>query len=427
MNFFSAREEPDQPKPPPKKAAAKKVTTAVLSERLGLLMSQVKVIAEQQEEMKRQQAISSATPVEGGDPGPPRAGMPSVSASLVSPPASAVKKAVGILGPPPKTKQIAYPPIIPVDPASQIGTGPAEVDENQPGWVNVLAQQGAALTALVAHLASGDALTDLQYRQQQFRAFCEYKRRCSARETTIRSCQSIQPVLPTSATTTSRASVPSPVDSQDRRGSAGKRCGPHHLPRTSWKFQRAKRTGLTVLDSCTQLRCSCRRGFSCNKGVLGAGSSQLRPSLPGRALASGLLAQPPRRASTPDVCRKSSVGQCSNKAVREPGSAQLGSHRSRIFEGSRNAQLEEERIQEGGITSRKSRSRQCCPEPTPQAKVSEEGQSGGWGSKPKLTKGLRSPGPKMDGAKMLLSSLHEGETPCPCDRWCVDPECNGGV
>ena len=162
MNFFSAREEPEQPKPPPRKAAAKKVTTAVLSEQLGLLMSQVKVIAEQQEEMKRQQALSSATPAEGGEPGQRRAGMPSVSATLVSPPVSAVKKAVGLIGPPPKTKQSAYPPIAPVDPVSQVGLGQTEADENQPGWVNVLAQQGAALTALVAHLASGDALTDLQ-------------------------------------------------------------------------------------------------------------------------------------------------------------------------------------------------------------------------------------------------------------------------
>ena len=26
----------------------------------------------------------------------------------------------------------------------------------------------------------------------------------------------------------------------------------------------------------------------------------------------------------------------------------------------------------------------------------------------------------------LQPSLHEGETPCPCDRWCVDPECSEG-
>lgn len=161
MTFLSAREEPDPPKATPKKATSRKVTTAVLSEQLGLLMSQVKVLAEQQEEMKRQQLPMSATPVGGGDPGSTRAGMPSVSAGMTAPPLGAVKKAMGLLGPPPKTKQpsttLGLPDTKPVE-----ETVTNEADNGEPGWVNILTQQGAALTALVAHLASGDALTDLQ-------------------------------------------------------------------------------------------------------------------------------------------------------------------------------------------------------------------------------------------------------------------------
>lgn len=68
---------------------------------------------------------------------------------------------MGLLGPPPKTKQpsttLGLPETKPVE-----ETVTNEADNGQPGWVNILTQQGAALTALVAHLASGDALTDLQ-------------------------------------------------------------------------------------------------------------------------------------------------------------------------------------------------------------------------------------------------------------------------
>ena len=130
------------------------------------VLAQIQMLASQQEAMNRVQGQlpSSAAPAivpETGVPSAPK--LPSLSAGYVAPPADVVQKAVSLIGPPPKTKAVS----------EQVGGAPG-VELGKPmivpdlrakdtsSVVAAISQQSAALTTLVAHLASGDALLDLQ-------------------------------------------------------------------------------------------------------------------------------------------------------------------------------------------------------------------------------------------------------------------------
>ena len=166
LNFYSAREEQDPLPAPKKKAVSKKVTTAMLAEQMNTMMAQIQLLASEQE------ALSKAARKEGGGADAAQ-GHPLGAASSKLPPLSAgqgpvaggaVQKALSLVGPPPRTRvqtglggaagaggelQKAATPL-----------GPQEGDS--PAMIAAISQQSAALTTLVAHLTSGDALMDLQ-------------------------------------------------------------------------------------------------------------------------------------------------------------------------------------------------------------------------------------------------------------------------
>jgi len=158
-NFHSAREEPATPKAAPKKTA-KRVTAANLAVQVETLTAQVKMMAMQQQEMLLSHRASFAThaaePPNGGHVAPR---LPDASVGLGATPMPAVPKVAQLVGPPPKTKAVAAS-------AANLAipdTGETLEDmEMQPDPMSrALLQQSAALSTLVAHLTTGDALTDL--------------------------------------------------------------------------------------------------------------------------------------------------------------------------------------------------------------------------------------------------------------------------
>lgn len=167
-NFYSAQEDPE-PKASPKdvirsKAAApKRVTNVQVMELLTTLSNQVKVLASRQDSFEKA-GIGPVMDVGGQQLGS-TANVPAVSAGLpkeasVMPPFSPFAKAVNVVGPPPRVRgqgsMLVPTPL--VQPGAQ---DPSQLQD--PSIAQALSQQSAAVTALVAHLASqADPLSELQ-------------------------------------------------------------------------------------------------------------------------------------------------------------------------------------------------------------------------------------------------------------------------
>ena len=167
LNFYSAREEqmPDQltpnPKPPAKKAGTRRVTAAALAETVAALTSHVKLFADQQETMMKQQSPQpSAIPVPGpvfgaGVPGK----LPAVSANVPQTGLGGIASIGQLLGPPPKAKQ-PQSMFVPDVPGAETMRGLPVVQESQSSEVsNALLQQSQAITSFVAHLTGKGILS----------------------------------------------------------------------------------------------------------------------------------------------------------------------------------------------------------------------------------------------------------------------------
>lgn len=180
VNFYSAREETEQPALPKSNAkganakksvaAPKRVTNAQVMESLAALTDEVKLLAARQNLLENQGVRDGVTPVaeqHGGGRPTHFAGLPSVSASLAKSPSMSLEgipKAAQLIGPPPKTKAPVealqgslVPAVMPMTPSALAG-----VDLTGDGVASALVQQSSAITALVAHLTSAaDPLADL--------------------------------------------------------------------------------------------------------------------------------------------------------------------------------------------------------------------------------------------------------------------------
>ena len=165
LNFYSAREEQELvPAPKPKKSASKKVTTAVLAEQMTAVMAQLQFLTSQQEMMSKQQN-PFADPVQGHPLGATSAPkLPNVSAGAKPSSPTTVRKALSLVGPPPKTRGVLEVEDVHGAAAGLESAGalPGGGGNSQASMVAAINQQSMALTSLVAHLASGDALGDLQ-------------------------------------------------------------------------------------------------------------------------------------------------------------------------------------------------------------------------------------------------------------------------
>ena len=177
VNFYSAREETEQPVSPkqdakgaPAKkqsATPKRVSNAQVMESIAALTEQVRLLATRQQMLEDQGARSFAAPApeqHGGGKQMHFAGLPPVSSSLVKSPGlslEGVAKSANLVGPPPRTRT---PIDLGLGSNAQAGmpTVPPGVDLTGDGVASALFQQSSAITALVAHLtASTDPLGDL--------------------------------------------------------------------------------------------------------------------------------------------------------------------------------------------------------------------------------------------------------------------------
>ena len=162
QNFYSAREEPIAAKANPKRAQPKKVTTAALSDQVATLVAQMQLLAAQQQELRDGLGTKDAAIPAGGvfD------GLRESQVPYVAPTAKQglPKQTLAQLGPPPKTRiqtpLMAAPDVVleeePADPLAGSSQDPANLTV-----ASALTQQSTAITALVAHLTSGDPLAEL--------------------------------------------------------------------------------------------------------------------------------------------------------------------------------------------------------------------------------------------------------------------------
>lgn len=163
LNFYSAREEPDVPPalPPAKRAAAPKksgkATLATLASQMALMQQQLQAVVAQQDSLVQGSLTSSGSANHALGLAPMAAVVPSLSAGCM--PGSRPKTAAQLVGPPPKTKATAPADVTgAVPPVAPIQGGPAGGRDQMS---EVLTQQSAALTQLVAHLTGGDPMADL--------------------------------------------------------------------------------------------------------------------------------------------------------------------------------------------------------------------------------------------------------------------------
>lgn len=165
-NFYSAREEPEDPVPVPlpKKAAAKRASTSALAEQLALLAQRVESLAEIQSKMMAPSPAVAGPKDHGGGKSVAAQRMPSLTEGLLGQstkapglPSDIVSKAAKIAGPPPKVR--APIPTMP-SPGDHLQVD-ASLSGGQDPVLLALTQQSTAISSLVSHLAAGDSMVEL--------------------------------------------------------------------------------------------------------------------------------------------------------------------------------------------------------------------------------------------------------------------------
>ena len=149
------------PKATPKKQA-KRLSNAALADQVAHLVAQMQLLASQQQEMRESfLPTSSAIPADVGLSGKSQPAVPGVApAAKVGVPKSTLMQ----IGPPPKTRQPVLSPGVPDVVVENEPEDPFAAGSSDPTALTVasaLTQQSTAITALVAHLASGDPLAEL--------------------------------------------------------------------------------------------------------------------------------------------------------------------------------------------------------------------------------------------------------------------------
>ena len=161
QNFYSAREEQAASKANPKRPA-RKVTNAALADQVASLVAQMQLLASQQQEMRETMAPrESAIPVVEAKHGSLVSRMPFVAPTAKQ---GLPRETLLGLGPPPKTR-VANPilgvPDVVLEEEPQDPLAGSSLDPNPLTVASALTQQSTAITALVAHLTSGDPLAEL--------------------------------------------------------------------------------------------------------------------------------------------------------------------------------------------------------------------------------------------------------------------------
>ena len=220
LHFYSAREEPEvQVKAPAKKGpATKKITNHAIMENLTALQNQLQALQAQQDAMRRNQATSSAIPA--AVPAGPLAAtskMPGVSAGMLAP-TGVLSGIAKLVGPPPKAKAPNVPDVVEEGVTGGDGGGANPTDSISDPMVRAITQQSQALTALVAHLAGGDPLSELQGSGAAAGGEFEFQRRRTARKNADGSGESPVQLFPPSAAAVVQTHVSQLAGAKDRVG-----------------------------------------------------------------------------------------------------------------------------------------------------------------------------------------------------------------
>ena len=346
MDFYSAREKPEpvQPLPaktaPAKKAGAKRPTNAPLAEQVTALTAQMQLLLSQQKTLRSTARSSGATPAPvhvHGTTMPPA--LPPVSAGMANVPMACLARTAKASGPPSRARPPVNPPLPDVlDPEIEDGPFQAPADHSV---VQGIMQQSQALTALVSHLVSHIG----SERDDQFRAWVSYKRRCTQREDAARASFRFQHSFPSGPTADLPEKVSSKAAAKDRARVDLCRCFHDGLSGEIWRVQGEARSGSSDVDGGSLHGCRVMRRYPQAQGVSGHHNCVFGTSNDGRQLADSIRAQPFGGTSEPTFLGTEPGHVCFGETFLPPDSCHLVGHSLSISEGSRPAFQQESRDQ----------------------------------------------------------------------------------
>ena len=274
QNFYSAREEPAPSKAAPKRQQ-KKVSTAVLADQVSALVAQMQLLTAQQEELKENFVQrGGATPV-----GEVANGLGESRLPFVAPTAKAHLPKQTLASLPPRTRAV-----VPVSGVGEVlpedePRDPSTRSQDQMGHqvAQALTQQSTAITALVAHLASGDPLADLASGGGGSSGL-------SAKGVARR--EKMQTDLATGVISilsgSASADLPKDVSCSPRPEDRGRGCelGSNHVwvPGEAWNLQGAEGSCPYPMDTCPCVRQCSKRRFSDLQRIPGSNGSKLGSS-----------------------------------------------------------------------------------------------------------------------------------------------------
>ena len=385
LNFYSAREEP-VPTASSKKPAPKRITNNQIASQLAALAAQVQLLASQQEVMQKAQNAKSSdhlAPSAGHVPDRglgiyPTSKIPALSASLGAVPQTTAKQLTGLIGPPPNTKSLAEVPNVPsVDPPAELGSTPLQAPESSDmqNIVSAISQQSLAITHLVSHLTSGDAIADLQSggstgvststkgvaRRERMQA--DLASRSSSYFLQVQQ-QNVQ------------ENVPCQGSPFQRRGDQDDRSFHDSVLRTVRWIPCSAGTRFDGLDCWTCYGCSCIRRLRPDKGVHWDFGSLPRTVDNGWQLECGLCPQHVGRTSHPSVLGSYADFEWDFPAICTFGTAGMGCNYPELSQGGRTLTDKESGSSEQSPAHCKVSSRSVkplgCSESQAQTKVSQE-------------------------------------------------------
>ena len=376
LNFYSAREEQELVPAPKKKAQAKKVTTAMLAEQMKAMMAQIQVLASEQEALSKGvlKDPQSAVGVADHPLGAASAKLPALSAGVTPPQSGTVKKALSLVGPPPRTKLHA----VGGDARCRRRT---TANGNSFGCFRWRRSGDRGDFSTVGSSHKPGRSLDLRRcfgrpAGKFFFHLREHKRRCKTREDAAGPCWEEQSVLLASPATDLQEDVPSKVVPKDRGRVASIKRQHDGISGKVWGLQGPKGKWSRHVDAGSRYGCSGPGRFLCDQRVSGTALCIDGPSNPRRKLAPGLYCGAAGRTTFATLCREDAELSDAGAAFRPSGPTLVGGCEPIIREGDRPADFEEDRDKaQGPCREVRSRYTNCIPKK--KTEISKASQ--GWG------------------------------------------------
>ena len=373
LNFYSAREEQELVSVPKKKANPKKVTTARLAEQMSAMMTQIQALAAVQENLSKGMAKDPAAGSAAGHPLGASAKLPALSASVEAASPVAVKKALSLVGPPPRTRL----------PVHGLGAPDAGGGHGNRFGNTRRRSTGSHCSDIAAVRCSHKPRRTPDIRGcsdrppgEHFFLLREHKRSCQKGENATRLGGSNQSILLAGQPADLQKDASFESLPQDGGGAPEKQRVDDHLPRKVRGLSRPEGEWTCHVDGGTCNGCSSPRGFLCHEGVSSTTLCSTRPGHFRRKLASCLHSRVVGGATTTNVRREDAEFSVAGEAVCPSDTSIMGSGKPFLCKGNRLAIVKEGRDQteDGPTESRRSRRRPITKET---AEVPEASQARG--------------------------------------------------